>query len=96
MNLIGLRMISLTLCVRHSIENNFDKGVAGTLLNVMDHCVTPFGKRLFKRWIAKPLRRVEDIEDRLNGKRNIVCDMGVCFRCAPCADLLFGQQLWRI
>ena len=79
MNLIGLRMISLTLCVRHSIENMFERGVAGTLLNVMDHCVTPFGKRLFKRWIAKPLRRVEDIEDRLNGPRNIVCDMVVCY-----------------
>ena len=48
-------------------ENNFDKGSAGTLFNVMDHCVTPFGKRLFRRWLAKPLRRVEEIEDRLNG-----------------------------
>ncbi|ELR16653.1 MutS domain containing protein [Acanthamoeba castellanii str. Neff] len=60
-----------TLTNLEIFENNFDKGVAGTLLNVMDHCVTPFGKRLFKRWIAKPLRRVEDIEDRLNAVEDL-------------------------
>jgi hypothetical protein len=36
------------------------------LLKLMDHCSTPFGKRLFKRWLAMPLKRIHDIEERQN------------------------------
>jgi DNA mismatch repair protein MSH6 len=38
----------------------------GTLLKLMDHCSTPFGKRLFKRWLAMPLKRIHEIEERQN------------------------------
>jgi len=37
----------------------------GTLLSVLDHTHTPMGSRLFKRWVARPLRKKELIEARL-------------------------------
>jgi DNA mismatch repair protein MutS len=36
-----------------------------TLLSVLDHTLTPMGSRLFKRWVARPLRKKELIEARL-------------------------------
>jgi DNA mismatch repair protein MSH6 len=38
----------------------------GTLFSLLNHCQTPFGKRLFKRWVCHPLRSVEAIEQRLD------------------------------
>ncbi|KAJ3677409.1 hypothetical protein LUZ60_003133 [Juncus effusus] len=37
------------------LENIRTGGSDGTLFAQLDHCVTPFGKRLLKRWIARPL-----------------------------------------
>lgn len=47
-------------------ENTVDGKTEGTLLKLMDHCSTPFGKRLFKRWLAMPLKRIHEIEERQN------------------------------
>ena len=38
----------------------------GSLFSLLDHCVTPFGRREFKRWVCFPLRSVRDIEARLD------------------------------
>jgi len=38
-----------------------------TLLGIMDHCITPFGKRLLRREVFEPLLHVEQIERRLDG-----------------------------
>eukprot|EP01119_Soliformovum_irregulare_P010330 TRINITY_DN2538_c2_g1_i6.p1 TRINITY_DN2538_c2_g1~~TRINITY_DN2538_c2_g1_i6.p1 ORF type:complete len:2218 (-),score=665.69 TRINITY_DN2538_c2_g1_i6:11-6022(-) len=38
----------------------------GTLLTVMDHTVTPFGKRMFRKWICHPLLKVDEIMERQN------------------------------
>lgn len=43
----------------------------GTLLSVLDHTLTPMGSRLFKRWVARPLRRKELIESRLSAVRTL-------------------------
>ncbi|ONM54914.1 mismatch binding protein Mus3 [Zea mays] len=37
------------------LENTRTGGLSGTLYAQLNHCVTGFGKRLLKRWIAKPL-----------------------------------------
>uniref|UniRef100_A0A0E0M117 DNA mismatch repair protein n=1 Tax=Oryza punctata TaxID=4537 RepID=A0A0E0M117_ORYPU len=37
------------------LENSRNGGLSGTLYAQLNHCVTGFGKRLLKRWIARPL-----------------------------------------
>ncbi|PAN12331.1 hypothetical protein PAHAL_2G259800 [Panicum hallii] len=37
------------------LENITTGGLSGTLYAQLNHCVTGFGKRLLKRWIARPL-----------------------------------------
>ncbi|KAK3133294.1 hypothetical protein QOZ80_6AG0534770 [Eleusine coracana subsp. coracana] len=37
------------------LENMITGGLSGTLYGQLNHCVTGFGKRLLKRWIARPL-----------------------------------------
>ncbi|KAL5206458.1 hypothetical protein ABZP36_034667 [Zizania latifolia] len=37
------------------LENARNGGLSGTLYAQLNHCVTGFGKRLLKRWIARPL-----------------------------------------
>lgn len=48
------------------IQNTEDLSVRGTLLGVLDHTLTPMGKRLLKRWILNPLLDTGDINDRLD------------------------------
>ena len=38
----------------------------GSLVQLMDHCRSPFGKRLFRWWICHPLFRKEEIEYRVD------------------------------
>lgn len=47
------------------LHNSRDHTIHGTLLELLDQCSTPFGKRLFKKWLCYPLLRVKDVEDRL-------------------------------
>ena len=39
---------------------------ARTLLDVMDHTVTPMGSRLLKRWMALPLKDIQLVRERQN------------------------------
>ncbi|MBN2046289.1 MAG: DNA mismatch repair protein MutS [Anaerolineaceae bacterium] len=39
----------------------------GSLLHVLDHTVTPMGKRMLKQWVSKPLLDIESIEKRQDG-----------------------------
>ncbi|MCC6689939.1 MAG: DNA mismatch repair protein MutS [Bacteroidia bacterium] len=39
---------------------------ANTLINVIDHTVSPMGSRMLKRWMALPLKDKTPIDDRLN------------------------------
>lgn len=38
--------------------------VKGSLLGVLDYCVTPMGKRLIRQWVSKPLLSVDEIRRR--------------------------------
>jgi DNA mismatch repair protein MutS len=39
----------------------------GSLLGVLDHTITPMGKRLIRQWVSKPLLNVERICERQDG-----------------------------
>lgn len=45
------------------LENAFG-GPQGSLLGLLDHCTTPFGRRRLRRWLTRPLCRIKDIERR--------------------------------
>ena len=39
-------------------------GTAGTVFELLCHCSSGFGKRLFRKWLCHPLRHIGDIEAR--------------------------------
>ncbi|MDD7304270.1 MAG: DNA mismatch repair protein MutS [Bacteroidaceae bacterium] len=41
-------------------------GEGRSLMDVLDHSITPMGARLMRRWVAFPLRDVREIEERLD------------------------------
>ncbi|MEW5869953.1 MAG: DNA mismatch repair protein MutS [Chloroflexota bacterium] len=41
--------------------------VRGSLLGILDHTVTPMGKRLMRQWVSKPLLNVEQVQSRQDG-----------------------------
>lgn len=57
-------------------------GVTGTLLSVLDHCSTPFGRRRLRQWLCRPLFRVADIQVRQDAVSDL---MGVAAEAAGAA-----------
>lgn len=45
-------------------ENNRNGSSAGTLYAQLNHCVTAFGKRLLRSWLARPLYHTQSIRER--------------------------------
>lgn len=45
---------------------NSEGGEEGTLLQLLQRCATPFGKRLFRIWLTSPLRDAKAINERLD------------------------------
>jgi DNA mismatch repair protein MutS len=48
------------------IDRNLVGGDTHTLMSVMDRCRTPMGSRLLRRWLHRPLTRLETLEQRLD------------------------------
>lgn len=71
------------------LENNRNGGPSGTLFAQLDHCVTAFGKRLLKRWLARPLYDTRSIVERQDA---IAAMKGVGLSSA----LQFRKELSRI
>ncbi|MEX0849844.1 MAG: DNA mismatch repair protein MutS [Candidatus Dependentiae bacterium] len=46
------------------IKNNHDGSKKGTLFSVLDKAITPMGSRMIKKWITRPLTKLEQIEQR--------------------------------
>ncbi|KAH0565367.1 hypothetical protein GP486_001232 [Trichoglossum hirsutum] len=55
-----------TLINLEIFANTIDGGSAGTLFTLLNHCITPFGKRLFRQWVCHPLANVAKINARLD------------------------------
>lgn len=47
---------------------------ATTLVDILDHSITPMGSRLLKRWVAFPLKEKQLIEDRLSAVEFLMQD----------------------
>ena len=66
-----------TLINLEIFANNFDGSADGTLFSVLNRCITPFGKRLFKQWICHPLMDAEKINARLDAVEAMNADPAV-------------------
>ncbi|XP_016356503.1 DNA mismatch repair protein Msh3 [Sinocyclocheilus anshuiensis] len=53
--------------------NQTTGSVKGSLLWVLDHTQTPFGKRLLRKWVSQPLKSVIDIQARQEALAEILC-----------------------
>lgn len=67
------------------ILQNGSGGSEGTLLERLDSCSTPFGKRLLKQWLCAPLCNPSSIQDRLDGLEDL---MGVQAQAQEVSELL--------
>ncbi|KAL2208282.1 DNA mismatch repair protein Msh6 [Sarocladium strictum] len=57
----GQTLVNLEL-----FSNSVNGGTDGTLFSLLNRCITPFGKRLFRQWVAHPLCDIDRINDRLD------------------------------
>ncbi|CAG0914143.1 unnamed protein product [Notodromas monacha] len=61
----------------------------GTLIEQVDHCCTPFGKRLLRDWLCRPLCDIDAINERLDAveellsRRDLVLLFRERLRCMP-------------
>ncbi|KAK3182547.1 DNA mismatch repair protein msh6 [Lecanicillium sp. MT-2017a] len=55
-----------TLVNLEIFANSVNGGTQGTLFQLLNKCITPFGKRLFRQWVAHPLQNIDRINERLD------------------------------
>ncbi|ATY58896.1 DNA mismatch repair msh6 [Cordyceps militaris] len=55
-----------TLINLEIFSNSVNGGSDGTLFQLLNKCITPFGKRLFRQWVAHPLQNIDRINERLD------------------------------
>ncbi|OQE22362.1 hypothetical protein PENSTE_c010G07336 [Penicillium steckii] len=66
-----------TLINMEIFANSFDGGIDGTLFQLLNKCITPFGKRLFKQWVCHPLMDSKRINARLDAVDALNADPSV-------------------
>ncbi|XP_078107204.1 LOW QUALITY PROTEIN: DNA mismatch repair protein Msh3 [Sander vitreus] len=54
------------------LNNQTDGGVKGSLLWVLDHTRTPFGRRLIRKWVSQPLTDPQSISERQDAVQEIL------------------------
>ncbi|XP_065256527.1 DNA mismatch repair protein Msh6 isoform X4 [Emys orbicularis] len=62
----------VTLANLEILQNGTTGTIEGTLLERIDICCTPFGKRLLKQWICAPLCNPHAINDRLDAVEDLL------------------------
>ncbi|KAI3322773.1 DNA mismatch repair protein msh6 [Xylariaceae sp. AK1471] len=55
-----------TLINLEVFANSVNGGAEGTLFSLLNRCITPFGKRLFRQWVCHPLCNIQKINERLD------------------------------
>jgi len=73
--------MALDLATKRNLEitlsMNPDSGSRqGTLISILDFTETPVGARMFAKWISRPLRRLQPIEQRQSAVRAFVQEQG--------------------
>lgn len=60
--------VILDAATRRNLEltQNLSGGTDNTLSEVLDHCATPMGSRMLKRWIHQPMRHFDALNQRLD------------------------------
>ncbi|KAH6982720.1 muts domain V-domain-containing protein [Ilyonectria destructans] len=66
-----------TLINLEVFSNSVNGGTEGTLFSLLNKCVTPFGKRLFRQWVAHPLCNIDRINERLDAVDMLNADQTV-------------------
>lgn len=66
-----------TLINLEVFANSFDGGSEGTLFQLLNRCITPFGKRTFKAWVCHPLTDTKKINARLDAVDSLNADTTV-------------------
>ena len=66
-----------TLINLEIFANSVDGGTDGTLFTLINHCITPFGKRLLKQWVCHPLMNAAKINDRLDAIDSLNADTSI-------------------
>ena len=66
-----------TLINLEVFANSFDGGPHGTLFMLLNRCITPFGKRLFKQWVCHPLLQATTINARLDAVDSLNADVTI-------------------
>ncbi|KAI3597469.1 dna mismatch repair protein msh6 [Moniliophthora roreri] len=67
----GLVLDGQTLAHIEVLLNN-EGTEEGSLLKLLNRCITPFGKRLFRIWLCMPLRNAADINARLDAVEDLM------------------------
>ncbi|XP_063300004.1 DNA mismatch repair protein Msh6 [Pelobates fuscus] len=62
----------VTLANLEILQNGTNGSAEGTLLEKLDTCFTPFGKRLLKQWLCSPLCNPSSINDRLTAVEDLM------------------------
>uniref|UniRef100_A0A7N6FCF4 DNA mismatch repair proteins mutS family domain-containing protein n=1 Tax=Anabas testudineus TaxID=64144 RepID=A0A7N6FCF4_ANATE len=68
----GMILSAATLRNLEILNNQTDGGVRGSLLWVLDHTRTPFGRRLIRKWVSQPLTDPQSISQRQDAVQEIL------------------------
>ncbi|XP_041792775.1 DNA mismatch repair protein Msh3 isoform X2 [Chelmon rostratus] len=68
----GMILSAATLRNLEILNNQTDGGVKGSLLWVLDHTRTPFGRRLMRKWVSQPLTDPQSISERQDAVQEIL------------------------
>lgn len=66
-----------TLINMEIFANSFDGSSEGTLFQLLNRCITPFGKRMFKQWVCHPLMDAKKINARLDAVDSLNADPSI-------------------
>ncbi|XP_015245692.1 PREDICTED: DNA mismatch repair protein Msh3 [Cyprinodon variegatus] len=68
----GMNLSAATLRNLEILKNQTDGSVRGSLLWVLDHTRTAFGRRLLRKWVSQPLTDLQCISERQNAVQEIM------------------------
>ncbi|XP_049907976.1 DNA mismatch repair protein Msh3 [Epinephelus moara] len=68
----NMALSAATLRNLEILNNQTDGGVKGSLLWVLDHTRTPFGRRLMRKWVSQPLTDSQSISERQDAVQEIL------------------------
>ncbi|EEH39444.2 hypothetical protein PAAG_08713 [Paracoccidioides lutzii Pb01] len=92
-----------TLINLEVFANSFDGGQEGTLFQLLNRCVTPFGKRMFKQWVCHPLVDAKKINARLDAVDALNADNAIrnqfssqLTKMPDLERLIFSCSCWKL